>query len=224
MSILVALLLFFLAGPTSAGELVRYRTADGSVGFVDDERRLPPDAIIVSRTPLTSPAAAAEVAIQETADRIESAEPADFAAADGAGDGAGALTAAGEVRDCASHAKRSAQLECWREHGKRCHRFGLPLRCAPEELAAAEGWCDRGESLRSEWTPIEDRLAIAAESHRACKSGSRPGTDCSREEVIEAERAVEIWDLRLAALEEQCHEQGCMPGWVRESCEDSARR
>lgn len=224
MSIVVALLLVLLAGPTSAGELVRYRTADGAVGFVDDERRLPPDAIIVSRTPLTSPPAAAQMPSPDTADRSEPTGSADVAANDATGEDVAVLATAGEVRDCAAYAERSAQLACWREHGERCSRFGLPLRCAPEELAAAESWCDRGESLRSEWTPIEDHLAIAAENHRACKSSSRPGADCSRDEVLDAERAVEVWDLRLAALEEQCHEQGCMPGWVRESCKDSARR
>ena len=210
MTIAIALLLVFLAGPTSAGELVRYRTADGSIGFVDDERRLPPDAIIVSRTPLTQPAAAAKPPSQEPAEGSEAVEVAD--------------AMAGEIRDCASYAEQSAQLACWRDRGTRCSRFGLPLRCAPEELAAAESWCDRGVSLRSERTPIEDQLAIAIENHRACKSSSSPGTDCSREEVLEAERAAEVWDLRLAALEEQCHEQGCMPGWVRESCEEPARR
>ncbi len=210
MTIIVALLFVFLAGPVSAGELVRYRTADGAVGFVDDERRLPVDAIIVSRTPLTQPPAAAKPPIQEPAEGSEAVELAD--------------AGAGEVRDCAAHAERSAQLACWRDRGNECSRFGLPLRCAPEELAAAASWCDRGVSLRSERTPIEDQLAAAIENHRACKNSSRPGTSCSREEVLEAERAAEVWDLRLAALEEQCHDQGCMPGWVRESCEEPAPR
>ncbi len=209
MPIVVALLLVLLAGPISAGELVRYRTADGSVGFVDDERRLPPDAIIVSRSPLTSPAPAREGPHADTAAHMTPGDP----------DDAGA----GEVRDCTSDAARGDSLACWREHGERCRRFGLALRCAPDELATARGWCERGELLRREWTPIEDRLATAVESHRACKSSSRPGTDCSREEVLDAERAVEVWDLRIAALEEQCHEQGCLPGWVRESCEEPAQ-
>lgn len=219
MPIVVALLLVFLAGPTSAGELVRYRTADGAVGFVDDERRLPPDAIVVSRTPLTSPPPAAAAAEERNSDGADGD-------ATGAEPDADAVAPAADVAiaDCGSHPERSAQLACWREQGARCNHFGLPLRCTPDAIAAAESWCDRGESLRSEWTRIEDRLTIAAEEHRACKSGSRPGADCSREEVVEAERAVEVWDLRLAALEEQCHEQGCMPGWVRSSCIDSAQR
>ena len=226
MPIVVALLLVFLVGATSAGELVRYRTADGAVGFVDDERRLPPDAVVVSRTPLTRPPAAAAAAGVRSPDGEDrgAAGDATGVAAGEAGDDAVAPAADEARADCGAYPERSAQLACWQEQGGRCRHFGLPLRCTPEAIATAERWCDRGESLRSEWTPIEDRLASAVEEHRACKSSSRPGTECSREEVIEAERAVDVWDLRLTALEDQCHEQGCMPGWVRSSCEDSARR
>ncbi len=215
MTIVVALLLALLAEPAFAGELVRYRTADGSVGFVDDERRLPPDAIIVSRTPLASAPAASPVEAPKRQSRI-SAEGGEATAATDA--------VADEPRDCATYPGRSAQLACWRDHGTTCSRFGLSLRCAAEDLAMAKSWCDRGASLRSERPPIEERLAVAIENHRACESGSRPGTECSREDVLEAQRAADVWDLRVTALEEQCHEQSCMPGWVRASCEELTLR
>jgi hypothetical protein len=215
MTRVVVLLLVFLVGPTSAGELLRYRTADGSVGFVDDERRLPPDAVIVSRTARISQPGTAAVPAEDPADPSEPAQA--------VLDDDGRTSAVPEdLQNCASQPERRDQLHCWSEHHERCHRFGLRPRCTAEELASAERWCDRGELLRSEWTPIEELLASAIENHRACRSRARPGVECPRDEVLEAERAAQVWDLRVAALEEQCHEQGCLPGWVRERCKTRA--
>ncbi len=218
MHILVALLLLVLGGSALGGELVRYRAVDGSLGFVDDERRLPPGAVVLSRTPLSPPTAAAE------APSVDDAEAGVTDAGEGIGEATGTLLVATDPGDCNAYTARSEQLRCWQERGERCTHFGMALRCAPEDIEAAEDWCQRGESLRTEQPPIEEFLAEAVESHRACKSSARPGGDCSRDEVAEAERAAEVWELRLAALEEQCQEQGCLPGWVRESCEQSAHR
>ncbi len=219
MHIAGVLLIVLLGSPAAAGEVLRYRAADGSLGFVDDERRLPPDAVILSRTPRTSrPATTAA----STRDAAAPAEPAEAATASSAGTNGTPATA--EAGDCDSYPERQDRLRCWHDRGTRCTRFGLPLRCDPKELAAAQGWCRKGTSLRSERTPIDDQLAAALEDFRACKSRSRPGSACSREELLTAEREVEVWELRLTALEEQCHEQDCLPGWVRESCEDVTTR
>lgn len=222
MHIVVALLLLAFAGSAMSGELVRYRSADGSLGFVDDERRLPPGSVVLSRTPLSSPSAPAEVALPEAAETPVAADS--IADGEAGGPNTDEASIPGEVAECSSHANRADQLRCWRERGERCTHFGMTLRCALADLDAARSWCDRGEMLRSEQPPIQDQLADAVESLRACKSGAPLGGDCSRDDLDEAERAAEVWDLRFAALEEQCQEQGCLPGWVRESCARSASR
>jgi hypothetical protein len=222
MHIVVALLLLAVAGSAMGGELVRYRSPDGSLGFVDDERRVPPGSVVLSRSPLSAPSPPTDTALSNPAEMAVFTD----SIADGELDGPSTDDAPipSDVAECGSYADRSDQLRCWRERGAHCTHFGMALRCAPADIAAAQSWCERGELLRSEQTPIEEQLADAVESLRACKSGARPGGDCPRDDVDEAERAAEVWDLRFTALEEQCQEQGCLPGWVRESCERSASR
>ena len=49
----VLLALLLAAAPAWAGEaLIRFRQADGTLGLVDDDDKLPPGAVVLERTPL----------------------------------------------------------------------------------------------------------------------------------------------------------------------------
>lgn len=202
-----------------AGELIRYRTPNGSIGFVDDEKRLPAGVEVLSRTPLDPPA-------PRPAAAVEAALPADTALAADAGvvaktQDAPAPTsgrAGGIGIDCDAVASPLDAVRCRSEHEQRCSHYGLPVSCPPEKIAAAEDWCARGAALRAEIGSLDDERDAARESLEHCRQhgGIRP--DCATDELDEAEAAVRTGERRIEALEEQCHAEGCLPGWVREGC------
>jgi len=215
---LVALLLLLAALPARAGELIRYRTPDGSVGFVDDEKRLPPGVEVLSRSPLEpaaprppapapAPAAPDPAPAAATASSAPaSAEPAPAAAADA------------DAADCAALGNLLLRTRCRGAQEARCARLGLSPRCSPAQVADAESWCARGEALRQEIAHVDDERDAARERYAECQGrGVRP--DCERDELDEAERAALVAERRVQALEDQCHDEGCLPGWVREGCE-----
>jgi hypothetical protein len=231
----LAALLLVLALPASAGELIRYRTAGGDVGFVDDERRLPAGVEVLSRTPLEPPRPAAEAAPSAGDDAaVEPASPppatgpvtpegdAATAAGDDAAPGGDTESAAAGApagpEDCAALPDLLARTRCWRERAVHCEHLGLAARCTPAEIARAEEWCARGEALRAEQPELDAARARARERAGACRDEDPFADGCDGEELAEAERAARAWELRMEALEEQCHAEGCFPGWVRERC------
>ena len=56
----LVLALLLAAAPAWAGdELIRFRQADGTLGLVDDDDKLPRGAVVLERTPLRRPSEAA---------------------------------------------------------------------------------------------------------------------------------------------------------------------
>jgi hypothetical protein len=204
------------ARPAAAGELIRYRTPDGSVGFVDDEKRLPPGVEVVSRTPLERgapppPPPAADAAATPPA------EPAP-AARDAATAGGSAAPSDTDGADCETLADPIARTRCRGAREQRCGHYGLAPGCAPAQIASARDWCARSEALRAEIASVEDEADAARERHAACLRRSTWRRSCDSDEVEESERAARGAARRVQALEAQCHDEGCLPGWVREGC------
>lgn len=215
---LAALLLLVVALPSGAGELIRYRTADGSIGFVDDEKRLPAGVEILSRSPLDPPAPPAVAPAPAPA--VEGAPPAIAGEIGAAADAEAAAASedAGPV-PCEELTDLRESTRCWRERSERCSHHGLSSRCAPTQLSTAEEWCARGEELRAELPAIEEAHDLAEERAAACeRSGGMIAPDCDTEELEDAGHALRGWERRMEALEEQCHAEECLPGWVREGC------
>lgn len=211
-----ALALVLLALPATAGELIRYRTPDGSLGFVDDEKRLPPGVEVVSRTPLerSAPPPPAEPAASAAA--TPPGEPA-LDAAETAMSAEPAVPP-GVDADCEALADPIARTRCRGAREQRCGHYGLSPRCAPAEIAAARDWCARSEALRVEIAAVEDEADAARDRYDACVRRSTWRRSCDTGEVDDSERAARVAERRVEALEAQCHDEGCLPGWVREGC------
>jgi hypothetical protein len=213
---LLVVALALLALPAFAGELIRYRTPDGSIGFVDDEKRLPPGVEVISRTPLDPPRPPPAPAPE--APPTEDAASGALPGADAAVATTPAAVPAADPADCAALEDALERTRCRTTREDRCYHHGLPASCTPAEITAAQDWCARGEALREEIAGLEDELEVAQARHDEClrRGGMRP--DCDTEERDEAERAATVAERRVQALEEQCLEEGCLPGWVREGC------
>ncbi|MEB2344567.1 MAG: hypothetical protein OZ948_07505 [Deltaproteobacteria bacterium] len=220
------------AAAARAGELIRYRTPDGSIGFVDDERRLPAGAEVLSRTPLEPPAPrpAAAASIAPAAPPEEAppatAPPADRTPAGGAGHvppatetPAPAADASSANPGCDAIVSPLDKVRCRSAHERRCSHYGLAAGCPLEQLAAAADWCARGAALREEIAGLDDEWEAARESLEQCRQHGGVRPDCETDELDEAEAARRTGERRVEALEEQCHAEGCLPGWVREGCE-----
>jgi hypothetical protein len=195
--------------PAAAGELIRYRGADGSVGFVDDEKRLPPGVEVVSRTPIERSAPAAPVA---------DAAPAPDEPVDGEPAALEATTPVGDDTDCEALANLLERTRCRGAREAHCSHYGLSPRCKPDQIAAARDWCGRGEALRVEIAHLTDERDTARERQEECLRRGARSRRCDEEALEEAERAALVAERRVEALEEQCHDEGCLPGWVREGC------
>lgn len=212
---LALLLLLVLALPASAGELIRYRTFEGTIGFVDDEKRLPPGVEVLSRTPLDPPASRVAA---EPPPAPADAEPAALPAAAASLASSPEDGAAADDGDCDALHDLLARTRCRSAHEERCTHYGLPPRCSAEQIASAEGWCARSAALREELAGVDDARQTAQARHTACLRRSSLRPYCDRDELDEAEQAARVADRRIEALEEQCHAEGCLPGWVREQC------
>jgi hypothetical protein len=220
---LLAFACLIVALPAPAAEVIRYRTPDGSIGFVDDEKRLPPGVEVLSRTPLEPsapkpppplPPAAAEL----PASGVAGEPPAsDVAGAPGAAPDAAAASDPDEA--CETLENLLERTRCRSAREARCSHYGLSPGCKAQEIAAAEDWCARGAALREEIAGVDQERDAARERHEEClrdRGLLRP--DCASEALEEAEHAARTGERRVEALEEQCHEEGCLPGWVREGC------
>jgi len=214
--LLALVLLLAAAVPARAGELIRYRTADGSIGFVDDEKRLPPGVEVLSRTPLDPPAPKPAPAPEAAAAPDPAAEP---LAAGAAVAPPLSAAAAGADADCETLGNLLEKTRCRSAREKRCSHYGLPARCTPAEVLAAEDWCARGAALREEIASFDDERDAARNRLELCRRSGGVRPDCETDELDEAEGAVRTGERRIEALEEQCHDEGCLPGWVREGCE-----
>jgi hypothetical protein len=197
--------------PAAAGELIRYRGPDGSVGFVDDEKRLPPGVEVVSRTPIERAPAPAPPPVPR-ASEATAPEPGQAPAPPTS------ATPEADADDCDTLASPLERIRCVGAREARCSHFGLSPGCEPAQIAAARDWCARGEALRAEIADVTDERDAARERHEACLRRGEREWRCDGEALEEAERAALVAERRVEALEAQCHEEGCLPGWVREGC------
>lgn len=183
-----------LAAPTAwSGELIQFRAADGTIGFVDDASKLPPGARVVSRR--------ASKPRQSDADEAPARWP--FASEP--------WPSAAE--DEAAPFEPSAE----RARDERCADYGLARGCSAQEAAAARRWCERAASVHAAREGAERSLERAEEAYEECNE-SAVLIYCSRRQIEWAERQLEDAEGSLEALEEQCRSAGCLPGWVREGC------
>jgi hypothetical protein len=112
-----------------AGEILRYRRADGSVGLADDPAKLPADAVVERRIETTPPPAPA------TGESVVSPPGGDDA----------------DVR--------ATRDEEERDRAKRCERLSLPPACSDADLARAGGWVERGTRMREAVEQAEQHVA-----------------------------------------------------------------
>ncbi|HVP30516.1 MAG TPA: hypothetical protein VMW35_15270 [Myxococcota bacterium] len=199
MARLTAILLLVLgvaaALPASAGDLLRYRLPDGTVGLTDDPSKLPAGAVVESRrkaAPPPAPPAAASPAA-ETPSAVD--PPADPPGDPSLGEGPGAD-------------------EARRERADRCRHFALPPTCSRGDLSRAGMWAARGRQLREAVTQAEDDLASWEEAYDRCDR-STGRIDCPRGELERARKELAARQKKLDELEEDCRSEDCQPGWLR---------
>ncbi len=188
MRTLCFLFCLLLACPALADELIRFRMADGTIGLVDDEKKLPVGAIVESRKPLaamrgeaarvaalSAPAATAAEATTHAATRAPGEYCAHFGLA------AGCLVQHVDEattwceRGAASRRKHDAldknaalewaSYDACRERGATCTRSGLSQ--AEQKLAKAERTAEKlseqclDEGCRAAWLRMDCALPAA---------------------------------------------------------------
>jgi hypothetical protein len=222
-SFLVLALLLAGAPAWADGELIRFRQADGTLGLVDDDDKLPPGAVVLERTPLRRPA--------------EPAEPVAPAASDPAlAEGVGAAAQDESAREHRpgrliieprrSPAPAAAALaddvpldaEAARENEKLCSRYYLDSDCTENDRQVAAGWCQRSTEVRGLLERAEEELELAQEEFDRCDalSGSYY---CSRIRLDAALSSHAKEEVAVERLENECRKEDCLPGWTREGCE-----
>jgi hypothetical protein len=171
-----ALLLAALPAPARAGELIRFRTSDGVLGLVDEEEKVPPGALILSRDPKP--------------DRAPSG-PTPAEAREETGEGAGSLDSGsppGPLRapppaarlEGAPPGDEAAAVAEW------CER-ATTVRLAREEAEAdAEDARERYERCRTANTYCSERDVVAAEERLedALAEEEALGHECRRADCL----------------------------------------
>jgi hypothetical protein len=185
---LVTLVLVGAADPVGvrAGELIRCRLPDGTVGFVDDASKVPPGAAIESSRPASAPTPSRPAL--EAPRRVQPPPPHRGYWSDG--------------------------VEAARHLADRCRRYELPPTCSEDDVSSAGSWAARAEKLRSAVTQAEQNLEWYQRNYDECERST--GSVCSRRGVDRAKDELAARERAFAGLEEECQRQGCMPGWLRE--------
>jgi hypothetical protein len=203
------LALLLLAAPASGGdELIRFRQADGTLGLVDDDDKLPPGATVLERTPLVRPSESPAAAEPE-------AEPDESDETD-------ALGAEPEPGTFVIEPRRGAETpkdaETARENAALCVKYHLDSDCTASEREDAGAWCRRSTEARDLLDRAEEELELAQEEFDRCDelSGSyycpRLRLDAALSTLAREEAAVE-------RMETECRKADCLPGWTRDGCE-----
>jgi hypothetical protein len=213
----LVLALLLAAAPAFAGdELIRFRQADGTLGLVDDDDKLPPGAVVLERTPLVRPSEAAPAASDpELAAQID-------AEAEGEPEREhrpGRLII--EPRRSPAPTAAAADpvdAEAARENGKLCSRYYLDADCTESDRQVAADWCQRSTEVRGLLERAEEELELAQEEFDRCddQSGSYY---CSRIRLDAALSQQAKEEVAVERLENECRKEDCLPGWTREGCE-----
>jgi len=227
--------LLLAAAPAWAGdELIRFRQADGTLGLVDDDDKLPPGAVVLERTPFSRPSESAGTG-EDTVDAGEATVGAgeDTVGADEGSEDPGVAAAIDdeselpheggtfriEPRRAAPEAEPAAlDAAAAHENANLCTRYHLDSDCTESDRQVAAGWCQRSGEARDQLERAEEELTLAQEEFDRCDdvSGSyycpRIRLDAAVSSFAKEEAAVE-------RLENQCRKEDCLPGWTREGCE-----
>ena len=209
--------LLLAAAPAWAGdELIRFRQADGTLGLVDDDDKLPPGAVVLARTPLGRPSEAAP----------EASAPGLAAEIDDEAEGdperehrPGRLII--EPRRSAAPSPAAADpldAEVARDNAALCSRYHLDSDCSESERQVAADWCQRSGDARSLLEQAEEEMELAQEEFDRCDdlSGSYY---CSRIRLDAAQSALAKEEAAVERLQNDCRKEDCLPGWTREGCE-----
>jgi len=172
-----------------AREILRYRRADGRVGLADDPAKLPPDAVVESRTETAPPPVKPAPA---TGSRVE---------APGASDD-----------DADAKATRDAEA---RDRVRRCARYSLPPACSDADLARAGSWVERGARMREAVEQAEQNVAWWEGRLDECERQSAQ-LGCPKQELERAQGELVTRERARDDLEDDCRRDGCLPGWLRE--------
>jgi hypothetical protein len=215
-SFLVLALLLAAAPAWADGELIRFRQADGTLGLVDDDDKLPPGAVVLERTPLSRPSepapAASDPGLAEDIDAAAEDEP-EREHRPGRliiePRRSSAPTAAAEV---------PVDPEAARQNAKLCSRYYLDWDCTESDRQVAADWCQRSTDARGLLDRAEEELELAQEEFDRCddQSGSYY---CSRIRLDAAVSTFEKEEVAVERLQTECRKADCLPGWTREGCE-----
>ena len=172
-------LLLVLALPAAAGDLIRFRAKDGTLGMVDHPSKLPPGARVIDQRAATvskpdlepAPAPASAGSSSDRGLRRRSPEP--FAA--------------------------------------------VPASASPEPSDSGT-WCDRGHRAHEAIEEAQRWVEVDTERLDECNDSPRRDCDWLERQLEGRERTLERAERRLADLEAECRDAGCLPGWIRGDC------
>ncbi|HEX2485663.1 MAG TPA: hypothetical protein VHQ66_10200 [Myxococcota bacterium] len=173
-------LLLVLALPAAAGDLIRFRAKDGTLGMVDHPSKLPPGARVIDQRAATvskpdpEPAAAPAPAPPSSSGRgLGRDTPAPFAS----------------------------------------------VPASPGESGVDSGmWCDRGHRAHEAIEEAQRWVEVDTERLDECNDSPRRDCDWLERQLEGRERTLERAERRLADLEAECRDAGCLPGWIRGDC------
>jgi hypothetical protein len=182
------------AAPAGAGnEVILYRLPDGRLGAADDERFLPPGAMVVDRVPKSAPKPRAE------------SPP---AAVDPSQAGEGPRAVEGAPAPALSDAERREAEEAAAEAMWRSKR-----RQANEELSRATATYRYAEEIRRECERRERTVQVVPGygmvEKRECSPADLEFIAQATETYEEAKRYAE------RGIEDECRRASCLPGWIR---------
>ena len=160
----VLLALLLAAAPAWAGdELIRFRQADGTLGLVDDDDKLPPGAVVLERTPLARPS--------RGAGRLRPGPR----RGDRRGSGGrladehrpGTLIIEPRRSAAPSATELPVDAEAARGNAALCSRYHLDSDCTESDRAVAADWCQRSGDARSLLEQAEEEMELRRRSSTA---------------------------------------------------------
>jgi hypothetical protein len=211
-SVLVLAVLLAAAPAWSGDELIRFRQADGTLGLVDDEDKLPPGAVVLDRKPLARPEPSP--AAPETDAMAD--EPA--AAAPSGGGSFRRVPSTGGPTLIKPREEAALDPEEARRNAAACTLYHLDSDCTEDERNVAADWCRRGNDARDLYEQAEDELELAQEEFDRCDALSG-AYYCTRLRLDAAVSAFAKEEAAVERLEDDCRKEDCLPGWTREGCE-----
>jgi hypothetical protein len=79
-------------------------------------------------------------------------------------------------------------------------------------------WCDRGHRAHEAIEEAQRWVEVDTERLDECNDSPRRDCDWLERQLEGRERTLERAERRLADLEAECRDAGCLPGWIRGDC------